>query len=173
MDKKEFTYQRWHMRMLGAVFVLPIVYGIQMLINRVLEIEDVSFWYIVLCGTVALWGFTLYYKLTENRKIFIKQGYYWVDNGSVFIERNNRISEIKDVVWINGDTTSAYGVIYVAMLVVKCKTRKYAVYSKTLEGRVHFRRSELYPIYKAILENNPKLKKDKRNPYWYEVEKEC
>ena len=58
------------------------------------------------------------------------------------------------------------------MLVVQCGKKKTIVYAKSDEKDMDFSDTELYPIFKLVLEHNPQLQENKDLPYWYEVKKE-
>ena len=168
MKKTEFTYQRFNLRMGLSVLVLPISYAIRYLVYAPLGIKDGFF--IVMSVLTTLLGLVLYYKWTEKSNLFLRKGYYWVENDIVYIQRGTRTVEVKNVDWINGDETSAYGV-KAAMLVIQCGKRKTLLFSKTLENDIGFSGTELYPIFQLVLEANPSLVKDENLRYWYEVKK--
>lgn len=168
MERTEFTYQRWFLKILCAGFILPLVYIIQVGIAEVLDIDG---WHgISMSVIVAVIGMILYYKYTDNAQFFLKKGYYWLENEVVFIQRNDKVYKLQNVEWLKGDTTSAYG-SKVGMLVVQYAKTKIVLYSKSLKDDMDFSNTELYPVFELILLNNPQLKKDESFEYWYEVEK--
>lgn len=170
MKKEEFTYQRFNLRISLSLLVLPIVFVVQHMIYERLRMSDSLF--LIMGALMAVLGAFIYYKWTENKALFLRKGYYWVENSIVFIQRGKQIRKIKNVDWINGAIISAYGVS-AAMLVIQCGKRKSQIFSKSIEKGVSFSSTELYPIYKLILENNPKLEKDETSEYWYEIKREC
>ena len=165
MERTEFTYQRYNLRMGMSLLIFPIVQIIQLVIDRLFDLNNGR--YIIMGALVTLIGLVLYYRWTENISFFLKKGYYWEENGTVFIQRGQKIREITNVNWLRGtDTFSYHG--SVPMLVVQCGKKKTLVHGKTTMDKVDFSRTELYPIYKLILENNPNLEKYEDLPYWYE-----
>ena len=180
MNKTEFTYQRWYLRMFCSGIVLPIAIGIQMIIAEFLYIQDIFFW--ILCGLIMVVGLIIYYSVTEKIPFFYKIGYYWFEDDIVYIqtENNNSISKhkqentykvnkLKNVKWLKGDTTSAY-IFKVAMLVAEYEDRKITLFSKTIDDSAKFPDTDLYSIFTLILSKNPELKKDKNLDFWYEKE---
>ena len=170
MEKTEFTYQRFNLRIGLSLLVLPVVQIIRSIIVKMFEINDGR--YIILSAVLTGVGLILYYRWTENSPCFLKKGYYWEENGTVYIQRGQKIRTIKKVNWLRGtDTFSYHG--RVSMLIVQCEKKKTVVYGKTVEDKDDFSSAELYPLYQLILKNNPKLEKDENLPYWYERKKEC
>lgn len=90
VEKTEFIYQRWYLRLFFAVVMLPLEFTVQMLFAEWLEIEYADFWYGLLCIVIGLIGIGIYYKLTEHTKWFLKKGFYWVENGMVYIQKVKR-----------------------------------------------------------------------------------
>lgn len=170
MNKVEFVYQRFNLRIAISVLILPIVQMIRTMILRPLGISDGL--YIALGAMITVGGLMLYYKWSENLTFFFRKGYYWEDNGIVYIQRGKKVKTITNVDWLRGTDTFAYGP-RVAMLVIQCGKEKTVIHSRAIEENRNFSSTELYPLYKLILENNPKLEKDTDFPYWYERKKEC
>lgn len=170
MEKTEFTYQKFNLRIGLSVLILPIVQMIRIMILRPLGISDGL--YIALGAIITVGALMLYYKWSEKLTFFFRKGYYWEENGTVCIQRGKTIRAITNVDWLRGTDTFAYGP-RVAMLVVQCGKRKTILFSRSLEEGRKFSDTELYPLYQLILKNNPKLEKDANLTYWYERKKEC
>lgn len=170
MEKTEFTYQKFNLRIGISVLILPIVQIIRIMILRPLGISEGL--YIAMGAMITVGGLMLYYKRSEKLNFFFRKGCYWEENGTVCIQRGKKVKQITDVDWLRGTNTFAYG-LRVAMLVVQCGRQKTILFSRSLEEEMEFSSTELYPLYQLILKNNPKLEKDENLPYWYERKKEC
>lgn len=168
MEKTEFTYQRWYFRILCAGLNVPIVFILSIVIASLIDSNDKQ--YLILTAVLAMLGAALYYKRTENSPLFLKKGYYWIENGVVFIQIAKKVYEIKDVTWLRGCTTSAYG-SKTGMLIVEHEKSKLILFSKSSKANTSFSATELYPVFQAVLSNNPQLKRDAELDDWYEAEK--
>ena len=168
MEKIEFEYQRWYLRIFCALCLLPVLLLLQFGIEKMIPMKDSL--YLMMCATTAIFASMLYYKYTENAKMFFEKGYYWIDNGVVFIEKKNKVYEIKNVEWLRGDMLSIYGT-KASMLVVEYQKKKFMLCSKPLKEKVDFSKTDFYEIFELILLHNPQLEKDKSLDYWYEVPK--
>lgn len=168
MEKTEFTYQCWYFRILCAGLIVPIVFVISLIILSLADINDIIF--LLINAVLAILGATLYYKYTENTPLFLKKGYCWIENGVVFIQTAKKVYEIKNVTWLRGCTTSAYG-SKAGMLIVKHEKLKTILFSKSSSTNTSFSATQLYPVFQAILSNNPQLKKDADLDDWYEAKK--
>ena len=80
MEKREFIYQRYILRMGLSLLILLIVEIIQSEIFGLLEISDASIFSCVVFPAVVL---VIYYNWSENQPFFLKKGYYWEENGKL------------------------------------------------------------------------------------------
>ena len=164
MQKTEFTYQRWYLRIFGAAIVLPFVVTIQVLVLNNFVMPDWMFW--LFCAFTTILGLVIYYIVTEKKPLFVKKGYYWIKNDIVYIQ-TNRTYAVKNVTWLKGDTVNAYG-FRASMIVVEYGKTKITIFSDSIRKGIDFSQTSLYPIFNKILANNPDLKKDALSEYWYE-----
>ena len=113
----------------------------------------------------------VYYKCTQNRKWFERTGAYWIENGIVYIQKQNKIYELKKVNWLRGTTVSVYGMAKAGMLVIQSEKKKIVLVSSQTKSVDSFADSELLHIFEKILEYNTELKKDDALDFWYEIRK--
>lgn len=149
--------------MLVPVFLLQCLFAIM------LDIQSINFWYLLVCGVLAVAGITVFYKYTQHHRWFERQGTYWVENGIVYIEKKSKIHEIKNVTWLRGATVSAYGAAKAGMLVIKHGKEKIVLVSSSPRSVESFADSNLLPLFKTIVEHNPELVKDDILDFWYEI----
>lgn len=167
MEKTLFVYQRWFLRILCSTIMLPVVFLLQMLIAKLIGAENMSFWLLLLFATLAFIGMTVYYKYTQHHRCFLRSGAYWVSDGIVYIEKGNEVHALTNVKWLNGTIVSVYGMAKSGMLVIQDGKKKIVLVSST-ESINAFSDSPLLPLFKLILEHNPKLVKDNYLDFWYE-----
>ena len=133
MEKTEFIYQKWYLRLFFAAVMLPLEFTIQMLFAEWLEIEYADFWYGLLCIVIGLIGIGIYYKLTEHTKWFLKKGFYWVENGMVYIQKGKKIYAVQDVTWLSGTTVSVWGFARSGMLIIQYPKKKIVLFSASMK----------------------------------------
>ncbi len=169
MEKTQFKYQRWYLRIFCSGIMLVPVFLLQCLFAVMLDIQAINFWYLLVCGVLAIAGITVFYKYTQHHRWFERQGTYWVENGIVYIEKKSKIHEIKNVTWLRGATVSAYGAAKAGMLVIKHGKEKIVLVSSSPRSVESFADSNLLPLFKTIVEHNPELVKDDILDFWYEI----
>ena len=130
-------------------------------------IEKANLGYILICVITAFIGMAIYYKYTQHHKWFIRSGAYWVKDGIVYIEKENKTHALKNIKWLNGTTVSAYGMAKAGMLVIRYGKKKITLVSSFVSEE-SFLDSKLFPLFEVILANNPELKKDDTSDFGYE-----
>lgn len=168
MEKTEFVYQRWFLRIACSWLVLPLVFVLQHFLFRLFHIEQINFWFFVICIAVSFSGMSIYFKYTDRRKWFERTGSYWVEDGTVFIQKHNKLYRIQNANWLQGTTVSAYGLAKSGMLVVRFEGVKVVLVSSLNTRQDAFSDSDLLDLFETILENNPNLIKDDKLDFWYE-----
>ena len=171
MEKNLFTYQRWFLRVVCSGIALPLILIVQLLAAESLGIKNANFWYFLICGTVMLIWLYVYYKYTQKHKWFERTGAYWIKDGIVYIQKQNKIYELKKVNWLRGTTVSVYGIAKSGMLVIQSEKKKIVLVSSQATSVDSFADCELLHIFEKIVENNTELKKDDVLDFWYEIEK--
>ena len=171
MEKNLFTYQRWFLRIGCAGIALPLVLIVQFVVAELMGIEYANFWYSLICVTIMFVWLYIYYKCTQNRKWFERTGAYWIENGIVYIQKQNKIYELEKVNWLRGTTVSVYGMAKSGMLVIQSEKKRIILVSSQTTYVDSFADSELLHIFEKILEHNTELKKDDVLDFWYEIEK--
>ena len=171
MEKTPFTYQRWFLKILFSAVTFCVVIPIQLLIAKWLGIEYANFLYLLICAVVVLAFLFVYYKCAQKYKWFVRQGAYWVNDGIVYIEKQNKVYQVKNVTWLRGTTVSIYGLSKSGMLVVQCEKEKIILVSFSSNEIHDFSECELLPLFETILEYNPALQKDGTLDFWYEIKK--
>lgn len=169
MEKIQFRYQSWYLKILCSGIILPLIFGIQYLFATVLNIEYANFGYLFVCGIIAIVGFCAYFKCAQYREWFERKGVYWVENGTVYIQKQNKTHEIKNIKWLRGTTVSAYGAAKAGMLVVKYGEKKMVLVASSKKSVESFSDSELRPLFEIILEYNTELIKDGALDFFYEA----
>ena len=170
MEKTLFTYQRWFLRVICSGIALPLILIVQLLAAESLGIKNANFWYFLICGTVMLIWLYVYYKYTQKHKWFERTGAYWIKDGIVYIQKQNKIYELKKVNWLRGTTVSVYGIAKSGMLVIQSEKKKIVLVSSQATSVDSFADCELLHIFEKIVENNTELKKDDVLDFWYEIE---
>ena len=171
MEKNLFTYQRWFLRIGCAGLALPLILIVQLLVAESMGIEYANFWYFLICAIIMFVWLYVYYKCTQNLKWFERTGAYWIENGIVYIQKQNKIYELKKVNWLRGTTVSVYGMAKAGMLVIQSEKKKIVLVSSQTKSVDSFADSELLRIFEKILEHNTELKKDDALDFWYEIRK--
>lgn len=168
MEKTAFTYQRWFMKIGCAGIGLPVVFIIQCLLAELFEIENADFWYILLCALVMLAWLFIYYKFMQRHNWFERTGFYWIKNSIVYIQKQNKIYELKNVSWLRGTTVSVYGMAKAGMLVVQTEKEKLVLVSSGAHSVDSFANCDLLPLFETVLAYNSQLTKDDDFEYWYD-----
>ena len=171
MEKTLFTYQRWFLRVICSGIALPLILIVQLLVAESMGIKNANFWYFLICGTIMLIWLYVYYKYTQKHKWFERTGAYWIKDGIVYIQKQNKIYELKKVDWLRGTTVSVYGIAKSGMLVIQSEKKKIVLVSSQATSVDSFADCELLHIFEKIVENNTELKKDDVLDFWYEIEK--
>ena len=171
MKKTEFIYQRWYLRLFSAAVMLPLVFAVQMMVAEWMDIEYANFIYVLFSILIALTGIVIYYKLTEHNKCFFGKGFYWVENGMVYIQKGKKICEVQDVTWLSGTTVSVWGFARSGMLIIQYPKKKIVLFSISIKDGKNFADSELLHLFETILDNNDHLHKDENYAFWYELKK--
>ena len=169
MDKTLFTYQRWFLRIGCAGIALPLVLIVQFVVAELMGIEYANFWYFLICAIIMFVWLYVYYKCTQNRKWFERTGAYWIENGIVYIQKQNKIYELKKVNWLRGTTVSVYGMAKAGMLVIQSGKKKIIFVSSQATSIDSFSNCELLQLFETILEYNTDLIKDDTLDFWYEI----
>lgn len=161
MQKIVFKYQKWFSRNLCAGIGLVGVFAVRDLFDN---LTDNIFVYIVI-ASILLYA---YYKFTQLYNLFERNGAYWVENETVYIQKGKRVFEIKDVQWLRGTTVSFYGMQKSGMLVINFEKRKIVLISSSDAEIDSFSKSEFFPLFETVLQYNPELKKNDIEDFWYE-----
>ena len=168
MEKTPFIYQRWYLRIFCSCVTIPPALAVQYWAAVLLDIKQVNFWYVLICCVVALVSLAFYYKYTQHCRWFERKGFYWAEDGIVYIQKQNEIYALKNIRWMNGTTISVYGFAKSGILVVQSEKNKIILVSSSVSPVEKFSDSELLPLLEMILAYNDALKKDDILDYWYE-----
>ena len=169
MEKNLFTYQRWFLRIGCAGLALPLILIVQLLVAESMGIEYANFWYFLICAIIMFVWLYVYYKFTQKHKCFEKTGSYWIKDGTVYIQKQNKIYELEKVNWLRGTTVSVYGMAKAGMLVIQSGKKKIIFVSSQATSIDSFSNCELLQLFETILEYNTDLIKDDTLDFWYEI----
>ena len=169
MEKTLFKYQRWFLRLGCSGIGLPCVLILQNAVAKLMNIERANFWYILICAAIMFIWFDVYYKFTQKHKCFEKTGAYWIKDGAVYIQKQNKIYELEKVNWLRGTTVSVYGMAKAGMLVIQFGKKKIIFISSQATSIDSFSNCELLQLFETILEYNTDLIKDDTLDFWYEI----
>ena len=169
MDKTLFTYQRWFLRIGCAGIALPFILIIQVLVAELMNIEYANFLYNLIFGIIMLIWLYIYYKFTQKHNWFERTGAYWIKDGTVYIQKQKKVYEIKKVKWLRGTTISAYGMAKAGMMVIKFDKKKIVLVSSQTISVDTFANCELLHIFETIFQYNTDLIKDDALEFWYEI----
>lgn len=171
MEKVQFTYQRWSLRLLGFGLIIPIVFWLQYLIAKIMGLQYANTMYIIICTIVAFFTLFFYYKLTQRYNCFLKKGSYWVDNGTVYVATKRNTYKIQNAKLLRGTTVSVYGMAKSGMLIAEFNRKKLILTSDSDSSIKKFSDCELFPLLETILMYNPNLEKHDVLKFWYEAVK--
>ncbi len=171
MQKTEFIYQRWYLRLFFAAVMLPLELTIEILFAAWMGIEYADFIYVLLCVLIGLAGISIYYKLTAHTELFFKKGFYWVENGMVYIQKGKKIYAVQDVAWLRGTTVSVWGLARSGMLVIEMPKNKIVLFSSVMKDGKNFADCESLHLFETVLSYNSHLNKDDNFDFWYEKKK--
>jgi hypothetical protein len=167
--KKEFEFQRYYKRWLGALPCLAIA----IILNFLLELLSLNTTaYFVLCVAIMFVLLFVYYAISEKWKLFRGKGYYWFADNILHIQADNKIYEITGVTELLGQEKSVYHSKYTMLLIEMGKT-KIKFFSAPIEQDQTFQDSSLYPLYCLILSRAQDLGpvkvlgQDAESEYWY------
>ena len=169
MEKTLFKYQRWFLRIGCSGIALPCVLMLQNAVAKLMNIEYANFWYILICAVIMFIWLYVYYKFTQKHKCFEKTGAYWIKDGVVYIQKQNKIYELEKVNWLRGTTVSVYGMAKAGMLVIQFGKKKIIFVSSQATSIDSFSNCELLQLFETILEYNTDLIKDDTLDFWYEI----
>jgi hypothetical protein len=169
MEKTLFKYQRWFLRIGCSGIALPCVLILQNAVAKLMNIECANFWYILICAAIMFIWLYVYYKFTQKHKCFEKTGAYWIKDGAVYIQKQNKIYELEKVNWLRGTTVSVYGMAKAGMLVIQFGKKKIIFVSSQATSIDSFSNCELLQLFETILEYNTDLIKDDTLDFWYEI----
>lgn len=171
MEKIQFTYQKWFLKIFTSGITFAVAIPLQCFAAKLMGIEYANFVYLLICSIIAYAAMAFYYVCAQKHRWFVKQGNYWVKDGIVYIQRQNKVYELKNVEWLRGTTVSAYGLSKSGMLVVQCEKKKIVFVSFSTKQVDNFSKCELLPLFETILDYNPALQKDDTLDFWYEIKK--
>ena len=169
MEKTLFKYQRWFLRIGCSGIALPCVLMLQNAVAKLMNIEYANFWYIWICAAIMFIWLCVYYKFTQKHKCFERTGAYWIKDGTVYIQKQNKIYELEKVNWLRGTTVSVYGMAKAGMLVIQFGKKKIIFVSSQATSIDSFSNCELLQLFETILEYNTDLIKDDTLDFWYEI----
>lgn len=113
---------------------------------------------------------TLYYKITNNMSFFIGKGYYWEDEGIVYIDYKNKVYSINHIKELCGSENNIYKHKY-AVLYIQSQQDKIKIFSKPIKKTENFEDSSIYDLYETLLKNNNDLQAveilHQEAKYWY------
>ena len=169
MEKTLFKYQRWFLRIGCSGIALPCILILQNAVAKLMNIEYANFWYILICTAIMFIWLYVYYEFTRKYKCFEKTGAYWIKDGAVYIQKQNKIYELEKVNWLRGTTVSVYGMAKAGMLVIQFGKKKIIFVSSQATSIDSFSNCELLQLFETILEYNTDLIKDDTLDFWYEI----
>ncbi len=165
MNKTPFTYQRWFLRFFCAAVILVFAALALLGLEELIGIPNI-FWGLLSLLIVEIVITPFCFKLTGHSKLFICEGSYWVEDGTVFIETRKKTYSLNNVASIYGKTVSFEG-HNAGKLIIDYNNKTLSLVSIDEEKVESFSDSGLYGLYETIKENNPELKKGEFTHFWY------
>jgi len=169
MNKTPFTYQRWFLRNFCAgVILFFAVLAILGLVELTKSPHNDFFWLAcyLIAGIICSVITPFFFKLTRHSKLFICEGAYWVEEGTVFIETRKKTYSMNNVTSIFGKTVS-FDKHNAGKLIIDYNNKTLTLISLDEEKIESFYDSGLYGLFETIRENNPELKKGEFTHFWY------
>jgi hypothetical protein len=155
--KKEFEFQHYYKRWLGALPCLFIAIALDCLLD-LLSLSNIV--YFGLCIAIMFALLIAYYINSEKLKLFYGTGYYWTEDDVLFIQADKKTYEISNITELSGYVKSLYGSSYTE-IIIKVEQKSLKLFSIPLEQDQTFKDSSLYSLYRAILSNSPDLQPTK------------
>lgn len=169
MEKTEFIYEK-HARKVVIAWVIAmflaatLVYFIRMFsglqLNGVLSFVAE----LLLTGIIYI----VCVRCFNYFKLFQYKGYYWVNFGNVYIEKNNKTYSLSTTKWVSAFVwrlvfNFGYGRL---TILLEDGDRSFLFCSRTQKHLNSFFDCELAPLLNAILDNNPQLIENKDSGTW-------
>lgn len=168
MEKITFTYQRWFLKISCSAIGLPVAMIIQYIVAESSGLEYANFWYILICVVIMFAWLYIYYKFTQRHNMFERTGFCLIKNGTMYIQKQNKAYELKNIKWLRGTIVSIYGIAKSGMLIIQSGKKKIVLVSSQATSVNSFANCELRCLFETILKYNPELIKNNDIDYWYE-----
>lgn len=171
MDKTEFEYQNYRLRMILAFPLLIPAFLFNAWLDRFIQNELLFY---LLCGAAMVILLSVYYRITDHYGWFLRKGTYRFENEALILEMSGKTMRIEEVNELMEDMTGFYGT-RCAMLYVR-GSRKCMIYSGPVPYGLEFRDSPLQPFGEAILDHFPELEPvylmGEKSDGWYKRKKQ-
>lgn len=171
MEKKEFIYQAFGLRVLFCVPFGIIAFALQTcLVERV--VSDLAFYIVSIIIAIVL--LYVYYQESAFCRLFRKTGYYWTENDTIKLQMagHKNIDELHEIEEIFLWKTSIVG-SKMAMIEIKADKKKWYFRSVPLRKGEKIEDTDLYQLFQFVHLLNPQMRKKQdawgnEIDYWYE-----
>ena len=157
MTKYEFEAQHYYLKWFCSFPLIAVALFIEFIIAQHTE-SDIIFY--SSCAIVIGGLMSVYYILFSKLSCFRYKGYYWEENDKIVIELGKKKYIIDEVNSVMGGEPNIF-LYYYAYLQIKTPNKKIKIYGQALNGNMEFKNSDLYPLFRLILEKHKDLKPKK------------
>lgn len=167
MNKIQFTYQRWFLRVFCLLVVISLILLAEYEFVILAKIPHENFWF---RGVVMLSCFVIthfYFKVTRNYKCFTNSGAFWVEDEIIFLETRKKTYSLNNIKGLCGTTISFVGYIKSGMLKIDFNHKTLTLVSLSTESIKSFSDSGLYDLFETVLQHNTNLKKVDSLDFFY------
>lgn len=167
MEKTEFVYSKSMLRFTS-------VWTIALFAKIALDSLNDKFWGIQLNGILGFFvNFLLFaallapcYYIINHYKLFQRKGYYWVNDGIVYIQTKKETYSLENIECVSVSDWSFPGDFRHGQLTIKLKDNKLFFSSLPKYTIETFFDCDLAPLLDTILAHNPQLIKDEDLDWW-------
>lgn len=167
MEKTEFIYSKSMLRFTS-------VWTIALFAKIALDSLNDKFWGIRLNGIFGFFvNFLLFsallapcYYIINHYKLFQRKGYYWVNDGIVYIQTKKETYSLDNIECVSVSDWSFPGDFRHGQLTIKLKDNKLVFSSLPKYTIETFFDCDLAPLLDTILAHNPQLIKDEDLDWW-------
>ena len=150
-----FQYQKFWLRALGSLVVLPVALFIQNVVIHPLPIADIIVYAIDLCIIFAF--LLIYYNITAKYNWYIRNGEYWVKDDTLFLLINSNTLQIKfnEINEIFMQKNSSAGIH--AILKIKYGKKNIKLISPPISYHTKLEETQFMDIFNIIRSNAKQL----------------
>lgn len=169
MNKIQFTYQRWFLRVFYLLVIIFLILLAEYEFVILVKIPHENFWFDVVCILSCCIITYFYSKFTRHCKHFTSTGAFWVEDGIILIETRKNTYSLNNIKCLSGTTISFVGYMKSGMLKIDFNHKTLTLISLSTENISSFSDCGLYNLFETVLQHNTNLKKVDSLDSFYEL----